>query len=728
MSSYLIRLTNNSLLTSIPDGQIDNSTSLNLIGKNVSGFGQYQNDNFVWLLENFSNNGSPISPVQGQLWFNNSTGILRPLVYDNTSWRPLGVTLYSTTSTDTIINQNTNGATVSASQPGDFWFKSDDRQLYINTTATGYQLIGPERVPGFLETKMRSTAVADSTGTNHPVVELIINGENMAIFSQKTFASTSSLVATGFPTIYRGVTFKNYSIANRHVSTTTDVALYGIPNLLDTTYPQRDQTETISTTWDFQNGIGIGKNPSSFANDNADTLIIGAYGARASLFVNNGVNNVVNFLQEGVIPANYNRQNLGNVSNVWKDVYTLGVSAGTAIASGTIEGNWQLTNNSVISPFADLGNNLGTSVLRWNNVYTGSINAGSQTGSIAGNWKLDANSVLLPNSDYGNNLGSTTQRFDSVNARTFSAGVNNPGNLIGSWLIKGDMLPSDDVTYNLGAQGSEWASAHIADIVNTTINTQGLSAKLVSITDSVNNTITQFDDDVGLTGNLAGRLPTQHAVKTYVDNRYSDLQDQINALRDQLTSALNGFTAVPAGTIMHHAGSTPPSGYLIADGSTLITTSYPELFAAIGYTYGGAGINFNVPNLLGEFIRGVDGGRGVDIGRNLGSFQNGDIGAHQHYFNDVWLIQSDASNPITGSRNLDGSYGYPARNVDGLAEPEAGYGAYVQPINDTSYNDGGTNDNTIWTIRNKTESAGTAPEIRPRNVALLPIIKFRNGS
>lgn len=728
MSSYLIRLTNNSLLTSVPDGQIDNSTSLSLIGKNVSGFGQYQNDNFVWLLENFSNNGSPISPLQGQIWFNNATSVLKPMVYDNTNWRPLGVTLYSTTSTDYTINQNINGAPVAASQPGDFWFKSNDRQLYINTTATGYQLIGPERVPGFLETKMRSTAVADSTGTNHPVVELIINGENMAIFSQKTFASTSSLVATGFPTIYRGVTFKNYNVANRHVTTSTDVALYGIPNLLDETYPRRDQDETIASAWSFQNGISVGNTPSTFNNDETDNLNIVAGGAGLGLFVNAGANKVAQVLQEGIIPANNNRQQLGNVSNIWKTAYALGISAGGATSNGTIDGAWQLTNNSVISPFADLGNNLGTSVLRWNNVYAGSINSGLQTGVIGGNWKLDANSVILPNADYANNLGSATQRFDTINARTFSAGVNNPGNLIGSWLVRGDLLPSDDVTYNLGAPGSSWAAAHIADIANTTLSTDGLTAKLVSITDRVNNTITQFDNDTGLTGNLAGRVPTQYAVKTYVDNRYNDLQSQINALRDQLNSALNGFTAVPAGTIMHHAGSNAPSGYLVCDGASLITTSYPELFSAIGYTYGGAGVNFNIPNLLGEFIRGVDNGRGVDIGRNLGSLQSGDIGAHKHYFDDVWLIQSDATNPITGSRNLDGSYGYPARNVDGQAEPEAGYGVYVQPINDTSYNDGGTNDNTIWTIRNKTESAGTAPEVRPRNVALLPIIKFRNGS
>jgi microcystin-dependent protein len=708
MSSYLIRLTNNSLLTSVPDGQIDNSTSLSLIGKNVSGFGQYQNDNFVWLLENFSDTGSPISPLQGQLWFNNASGVLKPMVYDNTNWRPLGVTLYSSTSTDYTINQNINGAPVSASQPGDFWFKSDDRQLYINTTATGYQLIGPERVPGFLETKMRSTTVADSTGTNYPVVELIINGENMAIFSQKTFASTATLVATGFPTIYRGVTFKNYSVANRYVTTSTDVALYGIPNLLDETYPRRDQEETIASAWSFQNGISVGNTPSTFNNDGTDNLNIVAGGAGIGVYVNAGANEVAQVLQEGIIPADNNRQQLGNVSNLWKNTYTLGVSAGSAVSNGTIEGNWQLTNNSIISPFADLGNSLGTPVLRWNEIYTGTIDSGSQTGIFNGNWKLGTNTVLLPSADYANNLGSATQRFDTINARTFSAGINNPGNLIGSWLVEGDMLPRDDGSYSLGAPGLAWASASIANIVNTTLSTDGLTAKLVSITDSVNNTITQFDNDTGLTGNLAGRVPTQYAVKTYVDNRYNDLQAQINALLDQLSSALNGFTTVPAGTIMHHAGSNAPSGYLVCDGASLFTTSYPELFSAIGYTYGGAGTSFNIPNLLGEFIRGADMGRGVDAGRNLGSSQTDNSRFPSHYH----VMPGDDQLSFA-----DGFAGWSARSLSGFPyDARSTYGGGAQ----------------MWLTGNAVDYNGTPntndTETRPRNVALLPIIKFRNGS
>ena len=728
--SYLIRLYDNTLITTVPDGQVDQSTSLNLIGRNVSGFGQYQNDNFVWLLENFAGASEPVNKLQGQIWFDNTAGILRPMAYDGTNWRPLGVTLYSTTSTDATINPS--GAAVSANQPGDFWFKSDDQQLYVATSSSGYILVGPQRVPGFLETEWRSTSVADNSGSPHPVVELVINGEAIAVFSQKTFVSTSSLVATGFPEIYRGLTFKNYSASDRHVSTTTDVALYGIPNLLDTTYPQRDVNETIANTWVFQNGLQIGGTSgtaSVIADDSSDNLNMTAAGPQLGFAINGGTT-VATMLQEGIIPAGNKRQQLGDQSYIWSNIYSAGLSAGSAVATGVLDGQWQLTNNSQLVPFADLGNSLGSNGLRWQTVYASTINPGlGQQGLVTGNWRLDNGTIILPNTDYGNSLGSVSQRFDTIFSKTIDAGLNQPGNLIGEWSIQGDMLPETDSTYNLGAPGSSWKSMVVGDVQAVSVETNALTAQVATLTDAFSNSITRFDNDPMLTADEPSRIPTQYAVKNYVDFKIAQLQGEINALTNALNASINNFTAIPAGTIMHHGGSSAPAGFLICDGSTVATTSYPDLFTAIGYTYGGGGNQFVLPNLLGEFIRGWDMGRGVDLGRNLGSEQAGDLGNHSHLFDDVWYIQGDGNNPLSGNRNLDGSSGYPARNALGQPEPEAGfYTSDNPPVNDTSYNDGGVNDNAIWTIKNRTESAGTAGEVRPRNVELLPIIKFRNGS
>lgn len=61
---------------------------------------------------------------------------------------------------------------------------------------------------------------------------------------------------------------------------------------------------------------------------------------------------------------------------------------------------------------------------------------------------------------------------------------------------------------------------------------------------------------------------------------------------------------VPAGTIMSYAGNSAPSSYLLCDGTSYATSSYADLFAVIGYRYGGSGSNFNVPDLRYNFLRG----------------------------------------------------------------------------------------------------------------------------
>src|ERR1035437_8428703 len=81
----------------------------------------------------------------------------------------------------------------------------------------------------------------------------------------------------------------------------------------------------------------------------------------------------------------------------------------------------------------------------------------------------------------------------------------------------------------------------------------------------------------------------------------------------------------PAGTIQHFANATAPHGYLECNGQSVSTTTYPELFAAIGYLYGGSGAAFNVPDLRGQFVRSYDDGRNVDPGRVMGSFQAGSV-------------------------------------------------------------------------------------------------------
>ena len=92
-----------------------------------------------------------------------------------------------------------------------------------------------------------------------------------------------------------------------------------------------------------------------------------------------------------------------------------------------------------------------------------------------------------------------------------------------------------------------------------------------------------------------------------------------------------GLTA-PAGSISAFAGLTAPAGYLLCDGSQVSRTTYSDLYAVVGDTFGaGDGTTtFNLPDLRGEFIRGFDGGRGADAGRVFGSFQADEFASHSH--------------------------------------------------------------------------------------------------
>jgi len=63
---------------------------------------------------------------------------------------------------------------------------------------------------------------------------------------------------------------------------------------------------------------------------------------------------------------------------------------------------------------------------------------------------------------------------------------------------------------------------------------------------------------------------------------------------------------LPTGSITPFAVAAAPTGWLLCDGASYATATYPDLFAVIGYAYGGSGANFNVPNLKGKVVVGRD--------------------------------------------------------------------------------------------------------------------------
>lgn len=158
-----------------------------------------------------------------------------------------------------------------------------------------------------------------------------------------------------------------------------------------------------------------------------------------------------------------------------------------------------------------------------------------------------------------------------------------------------------------------------------------------------------------------------------------------------------------AGMIAFFARSTPPTGWLRANGATISRATYPDLFAAIGANWGGGnGTTFVLPDLRAEFIRGLDDGRGGDPGRLLGTPQGSQNLIHAHGVNDPGHVHQlnyqVPTNMVDTDRGTSGSSQF---SIDDPIIPHTA---------------------TSWTGISIQHDGGN--ESRPRNLALLACIKY----
>jgi hypothetical protein len=219
--AYTINKFSGPELVVLEDGTIDTSTSLGLVGRNYVGYGETQNENFVFLLENFSNTFPPARPLKGQTWFDSQNNLLN--VYDGVKWAIVGAAVLSLTPPPTP-------------SVGELWLRTTDNTLHTWTPA-GWAFIGPEAVAGFGPTRARSTSLVDAAGTTRPVIMLTVDGIVIGICSSVAFTIAASNSVEGFLDLESGITlsslrkFKGSLVGNSTTATFLENArtINGIP-------------------------------------------------------------------------------------------------------------------------------------------------------------------------------------------------------------------------------------------------------------------------------------------------------------------------------------------------------------------------------------------------------------------------------------------------------------------------------------------------------------------
>ena len=210
--AYTIDRYNRQVLTVVEDGTLDQSTDIKLVGKNYAGYGEIQNENFVYLLENFSGTTAPPKAISGQVWFDSSASKLK--FYDGTKWR--------TTGGAEVLSNAPSGLT-----EGDFWWDTNNEQLYAYN-GSDFVLVGPQDA-GDGVTQMQSRSVRDTLGDNKSVIVSVINDTVVHVISNEEFTIDSSDAENripGFDVIKKGITLVN-TLASTNGTTSTDHILWG---------------------------------------------------------------------------------------------------------------------------------------------------------------------------------------------------------------------------------------------------------------------------------------------------------------------------------------------------------------------------------------------------------------------------------------------------------------------------------------------------------------------
>ena len=345
--AYIVNKFDGTLIATVEDGTIDNTTNLRFIGKNYAGYGEIQNENFLHLLENFASGSQPSRPIGGQIWFDTSTSKLK--FYDGTKFRTTG------------------GAEISATAPaglttGDFWWDTANSQLYA-WDGTSFILVGPQGV-GSSVTQFVSRQIKDNLDANQLIIEGKINNTTVMVFSSTAFTigtTDPSNTITGFDVVKKGITLVNTQSTTNGV-TSTDHRFWGtasnsdrLGGFLASDFIRAGSSAFSSIVRFGDVGFTVGDSNDlkvEIENGNEGS-IANQIGSKISLKVNDGgsVTEIAYIDEDGISPGVGNK-NLGMVTDKWYEVHAnyfkglADTASGIEFGAQTYLGSTNAVNNT----------------------------------------------------------------------------------------------------------------------------------------------------------------------------------------------------------------------------------------------------------------------------------------------------------------------------------------------------------------------------------------------
>ena len=573
---YIVNFTdkeNKSPIT-VFDNTSSTDTSLKFPGRNVTGYGQIIAENFLGLLENFASTTQPVNPIEGQLWYDSTSGQQTLKIWDNTAWKAASG-----------IQKGVSAPAVEDSKVGELWVDTTNQQLRI-FTGTRWILVGPvESSVGGLRYGPVIEKISDSDNVDRFILVFYIADIPVIVFSKDSF--TPKTIITGFTTIRSGI---NISAP----ATSSEIANFvgGFLPILNGTAKNAQalsvggvevaagnflRKDTVNTT-DYEikiknnNGISIGVDETFrlTSTESSNSIYNSAAGSSIDLQTNrNGIpatilrviDNRIGINQENPLEA---LDIIGNFKTTGTIVST-NITASTNLNNGSIQtlGGAAITKNLIVGDGIDV-----TGILQTNNIQPKLTNT--------------------------YDLGTALRRFNTIRAKTLIADT-----------IQGVLEGNISGNANTATSLSTVTSFQLAgDVISPAVPFDG---QVGSATKIFNATLTA-NIIAGKSEPSPNRGKKGDFVLTY---RPSESTLASSGLLKQTREVFMGDLAVPIGAILPYAGATPPDGYLLCDGSEVERSKFSDLFDIVGVTYNGAspllGVGtFRLPDLRGRFALGKD--------------------------------------------------------------------------------------------------------------------------